>query len=215
VVHGNDVEYDYDYISTKRKKIIELIAKSYSEILKKEMKICELDQKSLKGVVTSKKEKKKDLNFSRMPETNIISLSQFLYGMKQDNQNLLKKSSTIVRSDTLYSKRKEIQTIKIEDFKIMKVLGRGSFGKVCLVEYLPTKEIYAMKSLKKDVLIDQDQVDNTLLEKKILQSLEHPFLVGLTFCFQTEERIYFIMPFLRGGELFQLLRKLRIFDEEK
>jgi serine/threonine protein kinase len=75
--------------------------------------------------------------------------------------------------------------------------------------------MYAMKSLKKDVLIDQDQIENTLLEKNILQSIDHKFLVGLVFCFQTVERIYFIMPFLRGGELFQHLRKLRIFDEDK
>ena len=105
--------------------------------------------------------------------------------------------------------------MKLEDFKTLKVLGRGSFGKVCLVEYVPTKELYAMKSLKKDVLLDQDQIENTLLEKNILQSLDHKFLVGLVFCFQTVERIYFVMPFLRGGELFQHLRKLRIFDEDK
>jgi serum/glucocorticoid-regulated kinase 2 len=87
-------------------------------------------------------------------------------------------------------------------------------SQVCLVEYVPTKEIFAMKSLKKDVLIDQDQIENTLLEKKILQSLDHNFLVGLVFCFQTEERIYFVMPFMRGGELFQHLKKKRCFDEE-
>ena len=54
-----------------------------------------------------------------------------------------------------------------------------------------------MKSLKKDILIDQDQIDNTLLEKKILLNLEHNFLVNLIFCFQTVERIYFILPFMR------------------
>ena len=97
----------------------------------------------------------------------------------------------------------------------MKVIGRGSFGKVCLVQYKKTKELYAMKSLKKDVLLDQDQVESTLLEKKILQSLDYPFLVGMVFCFQTEERIYFIMPFVRGGELFQHLRNCRFFPEDK
>jgi serum/glucocorticoid-regulated kinase 2 len=119
------------------------------------------------------------------------------------------------RTSTIYTKRKDIKEVKLEEFITLKVLGRGSFGKVCLVEYTPTKDIYAMKSLKKDVLIDQDQIENTLLEKKILTSLDHPFLVGLVFCFQTEERIYFVMQFMRGGELFQHLRKFRIFDEEK
>jgi serum/glucocorticoid-regulated kinase 2 len=97
----------------------------------------------------------------------------------------------------------------------MKVIGRGSFGKVCLVQYKQTGEYYAMKSLKKDVLLDQDQVESTILEKKILQSLDHPFLVGMIFCFQTEERIYFIMPFIRGGELFQHLRSCKFFPEDK
>jgi serine/threonine protein kinase len=119
------------------------------------------------------------------------------------------------RSQTLFTRRQDIKEVFLEEFNVLKVLGRGSFGKVCLVEFTPTKEIYAMKSLKKDVLIDQDQIENTLLEKKILQSMEHPFIVGLVFCFQTEERVYFIMPFMRGGELFQHLRRFRIFDEEK
>ena len=94
--------------------------------------------------------------------------------------------------------------------QIMKILGRGSFGKVSLVQYKATGEYYAMKSLKKDVLLDQDQVESTILEKKILQSLDHPFLVGMIFCFQTVERIYFVMPFIRGGELFQHLREAKI-----
>jgi serum/glucocorticoid-regulated kinase 2 len=215
VIHGNENEYDYDYVSWRRKRIIECINKGFVEITKKEMKLCELDQKSLKNCVTTKKEKKKDPSYTRMSAMNIIPVCTYLYGTKAENPNLNKKSATIVRNGTLYSKRKDITEVKLEDFRVLKVLGRGSFGKVCMVEFTPTKEIYAMKTLKKDVLIDQDQIDNTLLEKKILESLDHPFLVGLTFCFQTEERLYFVMPFLRGGELFQHLRKFRIFDEEK
>ena len=72
-----------------------------------------------------------------------------------------------------------------------------------------------MKSLKKDVLLDKDQVQNTILKKQILDSLDHPFLVAMIFCFQTEERIYFVMPFVRGGELFQHLKTEKYFPEEK
>jgi serum/glucocorticoid-regulated kinase 2 len=213
VIHGNDVEYDYDYISQRRRKIIEYIAKFFLELTKKELPLCEIDEKSLKNYVTLKKEKKKTPDFSRMPR-NYTPVNVYLYGNASGPVDQ-KIKSKVTRSSTLYTKHSEIKEVKLEDFHVLKVLGRGSFGKVCLVEYTPTKEVYAMKSLKKDVLIDQDQVENTLLEKKILQSLEHPFLVGLVFCFQTEERIYFIMPFLRGGELFQHLRKMKIFDEEK
>ena len=118
-------------------------------------------------------------------------------------------------SNTVFSSHKNVKDVKLEDFKVLKVIGRGSFGKVCLVEYIPTHETYAMKSLKKDLLIEQEQIENTLLEKEILQTIDYPLLCGLIFCFQTEERIYFVMPFLSGGELFQHLRKFRTFDEEK
>jgi serum/glucocorticoid-regulated kinase 2 len=107
------------------------------------------------------------------------------------------------------------KVVRLQDFVILKVIGRGSFGKVCLVEYTQNKELYAMKSLKKDVLLTQEQIENTLQEKKILTNIKHPFLVNLVFCFQTIDRIYFVMNFLRGGELFQCLRKFRVFDEEK
>ena len=118
-------------------------------------------------------------------------------------------------SNTVFSNHKNVKNVKLEDFKVLKVIGRGSFGKVNLVEYLPTHETYAMKSLKKDLLIEQEQIENTLLEKEILQTIDYPLLCGLVFCFQTEERIYFILPFLSGGELFQHLRKFRTFDEDK
>jgi serum/glucocorticoid-regulated kinase 2 len=215
VVHCNDIEYDYHYMSNRKKKIVEYLAKSSMDSLKKELKLCELEAKSLKNVVTTKKEKKKDIQFSKMPDSGLTSIQKYLYGDKLDASNNNRSDSKgLGRSGTLYSKKQGVE-VKLEDFKTIKVLGRGSFGKVCLVEYIPTKEMFAMKSLKKDVLIDQDQIENTLLEKNILQSIDHVFLVGLNFCFQTVERIYFVMPFLRGGELFQHLRKLRIFDEEK
>ena len=72
-----------------------------------------------------------------------------------------------------------------------------------------------MKSLQKDILIEKGQIENTLFEKQLLQSIDYPLLCGLVFCFQNEERIFFIMPFLAGGELFQHLRKFKTFDEEK
>jgi serum/glucocorticoid-regulated kinase 2 len=210
VIHGNDDEYDYHYVSQRRKRIIEYIAKAFRDLTGQELKFCEVEIKSLKGFVTSKNEKKKDKNFSKMPKT-LTSVYLYLNPDAVGNDPEQPIKSRTLRTTTLYSKRKDNKEVKLEDFQVLKVLGRGSFGKVCLVEYAATKEIYAMKSLKKDVLIDQDQIENTLLEKRILESLDHAFLVDLIFCFQTEERLYFIMPFLRGGELFQHLRKFRIF----
>ena len=115
---------------------------------------------------------------------------------------------------TIYSIHKSIKNVKLEDFKILKVIDRGSFGKVSLVEYLSTHETYAMKSLKKDILIEKNLVENNLLEKEILLTIDYPLLCGLVFCFQTDEKIYFITPFLEGGDLFQHLKKSKHFSEE-
>jgi len=227
---GSEAEYDYYYNYAAKRKIIENIARPYKTITGKNLVLVEYDSKTLKNVVTTKKEKKKDPTFTRMPTTGRVDVNAFLYPPNV-SQSYNNNSTTVNnntpnnnsgdqpqkkgRSQTIFSRRKDIKEVHLEDFNVLKVLGRGSFGKVCLVEYLQTKTIYAMKSLKKDVLIDQDQIENTLLEKKILMSLEHPFLVGMIFCFQTEDRIYFVMPFLRGGELFQHLKKMKFFTEEK
>ena len=152
-----------------------------------------------------------------MRTDHLVDIEDFLLQKSQTIGEVNKNGVVMPKSDsnTVFSNHKNVKEVKLEDFKVLKVIGRGSFGKVNLVEYLPTHETFAMKSLKKDILIEQEQIENTLLEKEILQSIDYPFLCGLVFCFQTEERIYFIMPFLNGGELFQHLRKFRTFDEDK
>lgn len=229
IVHGMDTEYDYNYVSAKRKEIIRLINQGYKDIEHRSLKICEVNEKSLKSYVTTKVDKKEQPNFTRMDMKNAYPIDKYLekfetkktnnnVNMEQNDGNSLsihKGKNGKGRTNTMFSRHKKYNEVKLEEFKIIRVIGRGSFGKVCLVEFLPTNEIYAMKSLKKDVLIEQEQIENTLLEKEILQTIDYPFLCGLVFCFQTEERIYFVMPFLSGGELFQHLRKFRTFDEDK
>lgn len=150
-----------------------------------------------------------------MPYTKGIKSTDWILQQKTLKYQATQVVGTSKGSTTIYNMENESEEVCLSDFKTLKIIGRGSFGKVSVVEYIPTKNIYAMKSLKKDVLIDQDQIENTLLEKKILENLQHPFLCGMVFCFQTEERLYFVMPFLRGGELFQHLKKFRFFEEEK
>lgn len=224
VIHGTDNEYDYDYVSKSRTEIIEIIAKAFYELKNQKIKFCQIDNKSLKEYVTLKKEKKSDPDFTRMKQELCSDIDDFLNKDKNFNANFSSPTTTNDQgphgfdndgNQTIFSNHKTVNEVKLEDFKVLKVIGRGSFGKVCLVEHKPTKEVYAMKSLKKDILIEQEQIENTLLEKKILQEIDHPLLCGLKFCFQTLERIYFVMPFLSGGELFQHLRKYRTFDEEK
>jgi serum/glucocorticoid-regulated kinase 2 len=72
-----------------------------------------------------------------------------------------------------------------------------------------------MKCIRKDIIIDNEQFDNIKLEKEILFNVEHPFVVGMEFVFQTDARIYFLMNFVSGGELFRHLVKVKRFQENQ
>ena len=217
IIHGIESEYDYYYISHRRNEILETISSAYFNLENTRFKFSLLNEKTIKPYVTNKKDKKSNPSFTRMRSDHLCSIDDFL-AQRSPTIGEVNKNGVVMPqtpSNTVYSSHKKVKDVKLEDFKVLKVIGRGSFGKVCLVEYIPTHETYAMKSLKKDLLIEQEQIENTLLEKEILQTIDYPLLCGLVFCFQTEERIYFVMPFLSGGELFQHLRKFRTFDEDK
>jgi len=95
------------------------------------------------------------------------------------------------------------------------VIGRGSFGKVLQVRYRPSGEIYAMKQLNKKRIIDRNEIQNTVSEKNILMQLNHPFLVQLYYSFQTESKLYFVMDYVNGGELFFHLQKEGVFSSDR
>jgi len=98
----------------------------------------------------------------------------------------------------------------------MKLIGRGTFGKVFQVRKKDTKRIYAMKVLSKREIVAKKEVAHTIGERKILQcSLDSPFLVGLKFSFQTETDLYLVTDFKSGGELFWHLQKETRFSEER
>jgi serum/glucocorticoid-regulated kinase 2 len=101
----------------------------------------------------------------------------------------------------------------LEDYKLLKLLGRGGFGKVVLVENQKDKKMYAMKILKKKDIMDQDQVTHTKAEKDILQHVNHPCLVSLHSAFSNKRKIYFILELMRGGELYCHLGKVKRFTE--
>lgn len=81
----------------------------------------------------------------------------------------------------IFTKRSD--SVKLEDFQIMKMVGKGTFGKVYLVQNMYNKRFYAMKCIRKDVIIDNEQFENIKLEKDILYTIEHPFIVGMDYVF--------------------------------
>lgn len=103
----------------------------------------------------------------------------------------------------------------LQDFKLIKTLGKGSFGKVLLVRYIFDGKYYAMKIFNKANLIKQKQIQHTKVERKILEIVDHPFIVKLLFAFQTNERLYIVTEFMQGGELFYHLKREGCFSNER
>lgn len=102
----------------------------------------------------------------------------------------------------------------LEDFEILKVIDKGSFGKVFLVRNTRNEKLYAMKRIRKDILIEKGQIQNTKNEKDILLSIEHPFLLGMDFVFQNDYRLYFFLDYIKGGNLFENLFAVKRFPEK-
>jgi len=103
----------------------------------------------------------------------------------------------------------------LNDFEMMKVLGKGTFGKVMLARDKRSSELVAIKILKKDVIMAKDEVTHTLTENAVLQSTQHPFLTGLRASFQTKDLLCFVMEYVNGGELFFHLSREKMFSEER
>ncbi|OLY85358.1 Serine/threonine-protein kinase gad8 [Smittium mucronatum] len=109
--------------------------------------------------------------------------------------------------------KKESEKLNIDQFDLLKVIGRGSFGKVFQVRKRDTGRIYAMKVLSKSKIIIRSEVAHTLAERNVLAKINHPFIVPLKFSFQTPEKLYLVLAFINGGELFHHLHREGKFDQ--
>lgn len=106
--------------------------------------------------------------------------------------------------------------VKPSDFEFLKVIGQGSYGKVLLARDRKELRVYAVKVLQKKMIIKRNEENHIMCERNVLlKSLNHPFLVNLHYSFQTREKLYFILEYVNGGELYFHLQKEKYFSEPR
>ncbi|KAI9179567.1 Serine/threonine-protein kinase [Blastocladiella emersonii ATCC 22665] len=122
--------------------------------------------------------------------------------------------SGVIRVQFMYKLVKG-KPLSANDFDLLKVLGKGSFGKVLQVRKKDTGRVYAMKILNKKDIIARQEVAHTLSERNVLVQASSPFLVGLKFSFQTPDKLYLVLDYMNGGEVFYHLQKEQVFSETR
>ncbi|OHS99694.1 AGC family protein kinase [Tritrichomonas foetus] len=96
--------------------------------------------------------------------------------------------------------------VSLDDFEFIRVIGRGSYGKVSLVRYKENGKLYALKSMSKRLLAEDNNIHQILIEREVLFKNQHPFLVSAHFAFQTDAKVFIVLDYVPGGELFGRLK---------
>lgn len=103
----------------------------------------------------------------------------------------------------------------MENFTTLKVIGKGSYGKVFMVEQKGTGQIFAMKVLKKSSILDERGKERVMTERDIIMQIRHPYIVRLHYSFQTDTKLFFILDFLNGGDLYTHIMNYGKFKEKR
>ena len=107
------------------------------------------------------------------------------------------------------------ETVCLEDLLFIKEVGKGNFGSVALVMNKKTKFPYAIKAIDKSHIISENLIENIELEKNILLKIDHPFIVKLVKCLKNETNIFFLMEYIKGKELFEVIRDIGFLNKDQ
>ena len=132
-----------------------------------------------------------------------------------NNNNQLNFNYNLNQNEFFNTNNLNEKKIKLKDFKILEIIGNGTFGKVFKVKCLLDNNIYAMKVLRKKFLLDNNQLKYALSEIKILKKCSHPFIIKLHFSFQTPSNLYLIIDYCSKGNLSLLLQTKKRLNEKE
>ncbi|CAO3665727.1 unnamed protein product [Rhizopus stolonifer] len=91
--------------------------------------------------------------------------------------------------------------VELSHFTLLRSVGRGSFGKVRVVEHKGTKELYALKYINKTKCLQMKAAENVISERQLLELIDHPLIVNLRYAFQDDENLFMVLDLMLGGDL--------------
>ena len=220
IVHTCEIDDDYHYSSDKHAFIVELIARIFYSQTQKKIDLSWVDKKYLDDYVTQKSDKKSNKGKTKFDPKFFIDVDHYLYG------NLEKKNSKTLASVTKYLKSEivfynpntckniDLKKLRIENFRHLEVLSLSIYGDVILAEYIPTGEIYFIRTINSS---NTDEFCHSFdLLMNINMSQDFPFMATLDILLKTQTMAYLISPFngnFEGGYLISKVYDCGIFCE--
>ena len=134
---------------------------------------------------------------------------------KKKSEQLIDKNQTQELESNTNKDNPDNLKLTYNDFKPLKLLGTGSFGRVLLVRYLTNNKLYAMKILSKDQIKLKHQEEHTRTERDLMVKITNPFIVNIKFAFQDDSKLYIVSDFMQGGDMFYHLHSQKKFDESR
>ncbi|XVF41249.1 hypothetical protein PTKIN_Ptkin01aG0265400 [Pterospermum kingtungense] len=159
------------------------------------------------------------LKLSKLTLREVGDSLELVEGVREEAQKELRKHSIdddILKNPDGHVKNYPLdhQSVGLADFEVLKVVGQGAFGKVYQVRRSGSSEIYAMKVMRKDKIMEKNHAEYMKSERDILTKVDHPFIVQLRYSFQTKYRLYLVLDFVNGGHLFFQLYRQGLFRED-
>lgn len=137
-------------------------------------------------------------------------------GTTDQTDNQANSEAMMQEYDNLVVERQKAQggSVTKNDFEMISIIGKGSYGKVSLVKKKDTGQLYALKVLKKSEIVRRNQVEHTMTERRILEKIRHPFVTKMDYAFQSDSKLFFVLEYCPGGELFFYLSQIGRFKED-
>ncbi|KAL3530723.1 hypothetical protein ACH5RR_010045 [Cinchona calisaya] len=132
----------------------------------------------------------------------------------QEPQNPTLDNTKNMFADVIKKDISDLNEIGLEDFEVLKLVGQGGFAKVYQVRKIGSSDIFAMKVMRKDKILEKNHAKYVKTERDILTKINHPFIVRLRYSFQTKYRLYLVLDYVNGGHLLFQLHRQGLFRED-